>query len=424
MDFTIRPMTQAEHNYCYSWNSHLMATIGCIGHLCGDMGREGNGFYTTWFDHQEDLKTQAFKDELDTVVNALRSDPAYGGALASRGKLAAYCYAHPDGRITPDRNAYGFRLNTENYVYMLRLCSDWGDYNFYIYCYVRESLDCHMAEAGRGIRFVDSHYRETNTRDLDETQNRTHRILRVAAEDVSFLRDLQVGLSTLRAFQKHSQENLKDRQELFLWTAKNKVVRDVSEILEHVTVHKLLRYMDRQYAALRADRGRGRYNNMQYAVSEYRDYLDMCVKLGYDMGNSFVLYPKDLRQAHDKAQGRVKAKADAQMRRDFKAAMKSISGHLDFEDDGMKMVLPANAEDLAAEGNALHHCVGSYANRVARKECVILFLRQTEELDKPFYTVEVRSGKIAQVRGFHNGDPTPEVERFMAKWEQQVLRAA
>ena len=160
MDLTIRPMTQAEHNYCYSWNSHLMAVAGCIGHLRGDMGREGNSFYTTWFDHQEDLKVQAFKDELDTVVNALRSDPAYGGALASRGKLVAYCRAHPDGRITPDGNAYGFRLDTENYVYMLRLCSDWSDYNFYIYCYVRESLDCHMAEAERGIRFVTSGYRD------------------------------------------------------------------------------------------------------------------------------------------------------------------------------------------------------------------------------------------------------------------------
>lgn len=137
-----------------------MAAAGCIGHLRGDMGREGDSFYTTWFDHREDLKTQDFKTELDAVVNALRSDPAYGGALTSRGKLASYCYAHPDSRIAPDGNAYGFRLDTENFAYMLRLCSDWGDYNFYIYCYVRKVLDCHMAEAGRGIRFVTAGYRD------------------------------------------------------------------------------------------------------------------------------------------------------------------------------------------------------------------------------------------------------------------------
>lgn len=137
-----------------------MAAAGCIGHLRGDMGRDGEGFYTTWFDHREDLKAQAFKDELDTVVNALRFDPAYGGALAGRGKLAAYCRAHPDSRIGLDGREYGFRLDTDRYAYMLRLNPAWGEYNLYIYCYVRELLDCNMDEAGRGIRFVTSGYRD------------------------------------------------------------------------------------------------------------------------------------------------------------------------------------------------------------------------------------------------------------------------
>ena len=160
MDITIRPMARAEHNYCYSWSSHLMVAAGCIGHLRGDMGREGSSFYTTWFDHREDLKTQAFKDELDTVVNALRSDPAYGGVLASRGKLASYCCAHPESRMGADSQNYGFRADTKDYAYMLRLTPAQGEYNLYIYCYVREQLDQHMADAQRGIRFVSSGYRE------------------------------------------------------------------------------------------------------------------------------------------------------------------------------------------------------------------------------------------------------------------------
>lgn len=281
----------------------------------------------------------------------------------------------------------------------------------------------HLVKVGFFDLASDLAYREHDTSTLDETQNRTHRILRVAAEDVSFLRDLEVGLSTLRAFQKHSQANLKGRQELFLWAKKNEVVRDIGEILEHTTVHRLIRYMDSQYAALRLNGGKGRYGNMQYAVSEYRDYLNMCVKLGYDMGNSFVLYPKDLREAHDQVQGRIKAKADAQMRQDFKAAMGAISGRLDFEADGMKFLLPTTPEDLAAEGNANHTCVGSYADRVARKECIILFLRRCEDLTTPFYTVEVRGRKVVQVRGMKNCAPTPEVNAFMSKWERQVLRA-
>ena len=43
---------------------------------------------------------------------------------------------------------------------------------------------------------------------------------------------------------------------------------------------------------------------------------------------------------------------------------------------------------------------------------------------KPFYTVEIRNRKAVQVRGMQNADMTPEVKRFMDRWERQVLMAA
>ena len=278
----------------------------------------------------------------------------------------------------------------------------------------------HLVKVGFFNLACDLAYRDDYGHTLDESQGRTHRVLRVAAEDEPFLRELDADMETLKVFQGYA--GLKDRQRLLRWQLEHDVTRDIDHILEHMTGHKLMKYLDGQYAALRADGGRGRYGNMQYAVSEYRDYLDMCIKLGYDLGSSFVLYPKDLRQAHDRAARRVKAKADAQLRRYFKSAMQSISGNLDFEAGGMKLLLPSTPEELAVEGNALHHCVGSYADRVARKECVILFLRQCEDIGNPFYTVEVRGGKIAQVRGMRNCAPTPEVEKFMDEWEREVLR--
>ena len=271
------------------------------------------------------------------------------------------------------------------------------------------------------VYHADQHYPSPK---LDEAQNRTHRLLGVGPEDVGLLRDREAGMDELRYMQTYYRNGIKDRQRLLCWQMKHHVSRDITQILEYVTPHKFMKYISRQFAALRRDGTFGRYGNMQSAVSEYRDYLDMSAKLGYDMGNSFVLSPKNLREAHDQAQARLKARTDAQLRRDFKAAMEAISGRLDFEADGMKMVLPANAEDLAAEGNALHHCVGSYANRVARKECVILFLRRCEDLEKPFYTVEVRNRKVVQVQGMGHCAPTPEVRAFMDRWERQVLQAA
>lgn len=40
----------------------------------------------------------------------------------------------------------------------------------------------------------------------------------------------------------------------------------------------------------------------QDSVTEYKDYLDMCRWLDYDMKNRFVLYPKDLQKANDRVQ--------------------------------------------------------------------------------------------------------------------------
>ena len=95
----------------------------------------------------------------------------------------------------------------------------------------------------------------------------------------------------------------------------------------------------------------------------------------------------------------------------------------DFEKDGLKIVYPDTPDDVIAEGHALHHCVGSYTERVAEKECVILFLRRCADVSKPFYTIEVRGQEVVQVRGIGNCGMTPEVEAFVAAWKQGALCA-
>ena len=119
----------------------------------------------------------------------------------------------------------------------------------------------------------------------------------------------------------------------------------------------------------------------------------------------------------------MKHKKDAKVKRDFISIYQQLSGQLDFEKDGMKIVYPATPDDVVKEGHALHHCVGSYTERVAGKDCIILFLRKCSDDSKPFYTVEVRNQKAVQVRGEGNCAMTPEVKSFIAAWEQRVLSA-
>lgn len=279
----------------------------------------------------------------------------------------------------------------------------------------------HLVKTGFYSLVSDITYRHT-IRCLDESRNRTHQILGVAAEDVPFLRDIDVNIAALQIFQKYT--GIKGRQKLLLWQLEHKISRDIIPILQYMTPHKLMRYLDTQFLFLKLRRtqyGTARYKDMQAIVSEYRDYLEMCSDLEYNMKNSFVLYPHDLQKSHDKTAKRYKSKSEAITKKKFMAAYSCIEGQLDYEKDGMKIVYPETPDDMIAESHALHHCVDSYLSRVAKGECFILFLRKCADESTPFFTIEIRGNKPVQVRGVGNCSPTPEVEDFIKAWEQRVL---
>lgn len=160
---------------------------------------------------------------------------------------------------------------------------------------------------------------------------------------------------------------------------------------------------------------------MQDLVSEYRDYLGMSNKLDYNMKKNSVLFPKDLQKSHDKVARRLKHKADVKTKQEFIAAYKDISEQLCFEKDGLKLICPSVPEDVIAEGFALSHCVGDFIDRITRRECIILFIRKSCEIDKPYYTMEIRGKEVIQVRGIGNCAATPEVQAFVEQWKQQIL---
>ena len=69
-----RPLTPTEQKYTYAQSMQLEGQTGTIGHLRGDFATTGYGFYTTWFDTRPQWKSDEFKADLDTVINALRED--------------------------------------------------------------------------------------------------------------------------------------------------------------------------------------------------------------------------------------------------------------------------------------------------------------------------------------------------------------
>ncbi len=159
MDLEIWDILPNEQLYTYSQSTSIESRCGLIGHLRADMDTDGNGFFTTWDDHNTELKTQVFKDEFDEVIRSLRFDPKYGGILKDRKALARYCYSHTSCQMV-DGRSFGIRVDTDQYSYLCRLNPNKGEYNAYIYAYKREWLDQHLSEAQKGVRFIDPRYHE------------------------------------------------------------------------------------------------------------------------------------------------------------------------------------------------------------------------------------------------------------------------
>ncbi len=156
MNYTLRPMTEQERLYSYTQSSQIGSQTGNIGHLRADMGSNGEGFYSTWWDCRSDLKTDECKEEFNGLISNLREE---GQPLHNRTALSKYCFSHPEASNQDFRDFF-FRADTAEHAYMFRLNPNRGEYNCYCYIYKRSWLDQHLSESKRGIKFMDQNYNE------------------------------------------------------------------------------------------------------------------------------------------------------------------------------------------------------------------------------------------------------------------------
>lgn len=146
---------------------------------------------------------------------------------------------------------------------------------------------------------------------------------------------------------------------------------------------------------------------------DYVDYIKECEKLGYDLKEPSVIYPSDLRTAHRRTSALVKIENNLAIEQSIQVKYEQLHEACEWNDDKYAIVMPKTADEIITEGATLNHCVGGYCERVARGECIILFLRKIEEVDKPFFTVEIRPNMkkfyFVQCRGYKSSDPPKEI---------------
>ncbi len=160
MNIEILEATKPEQLYTFTQSSQIASQTGCLGHFRADFGPDGNEFHSSWENQRSDFKTDEFKEQFNEIIDELRHGTDNGKLFSSRANLARFCFRHPTAAIPQAKDSSAYRFDVGDYACLMRLNSNRGDYNVYIYVYVADWLDKHLLEAERGVRFIDPHYNE------------------------------------------------------------------------------------------------------------------------------------------------------------------------------------------------------------------------------------------------------------------------
>ena len=94
----------------------------------------------------------------------------------------------------------------------------------------------------------------------------------------------------------------------------------------------------------------------------------------------------------------------------------------EYEDGEFCVRVPKELDEITREGTILHHCVGGYKQSHAIGDTNIVFLRKKSAEAMPFYTVEIRNGRVVQIHGSHNRwlGNNPEAVPFVYEWLNKI----
>lgn len=159
---------------------------------------------------------------------------------------------------------------------------------------------------------------------------------------------------------------------------------------------------------------------------------------GMDTTDDIVRLPKDLKARHDYLVELGNARRDAEElkknRKKYAQLDKKIMKRLPdaaryFWEDETYMIIPAGkCEELMIEGRKLHHCVGRddyYMKKMAAGTSWICFLRKKENLEKPYYTLEIDMENDSVLQSYSEFDRRPDaatINGVLSKFKNSVKR--
>ncbi len=252
-------------------------------------------------------------------------------------------------------------------------------------------IKCGFVNDVRDMLYIDKSLVEF----VDWKQTELTKMLGVNRAELKYIRRSKISLRTLRdareAFPNFPANKAVGYFKTFD-TSREMLIRTL-ELVGRENLQRLVKYMSHQ----------------QCGLVTYKDYIENCRTLGYDLTSREILFPPHLDDAHDRAEAAMEArrfekrlKAEKLKQKQFNK-LKKERQRLEFKYGDYLIRQPKDAEEIIEEGQILRHCVGGYAERHLRGATTIMFLRRKSEPDKPFFTIEVDNDlEIVQCHGYRN----------------------
>lgn len=302
------------------------------------------------------------------------------------------------------------------------------DVEYYLDSVKRHPVYERLSKAGLGRLVIDDMHEYGRTLGKLEHTGNLAKALGIDKARMKRLRENRGGAGFLKWLQYEKALDTIFPDDMIRYFAEQKIEPDKLENMKkRMSERKICNYLKRQSALS------GR--SAKELISTWEDYIYMALRLGMDIREELIYKPKDLKKAHDEAVS-VSGGADVAKRAgeieekfpDIEKIYEEIREKYQYEEKKYSIIVPEKIEDIILEGKILGHCLHSsdrYFERTHIRESYIVFLRFTEEPERPYYTLEIEpDGTARQKRttGDNQNADFEEAKNFIRRWQQEIQK--
>ncbi|MDW8802508.1 PcfJ domain-containing protein [Clostridium sp. A1-XYC3] len=319
----------------------------------------------------EDMKNLSSQIELYCSKNKIV--PNYGSILK---KLSSY-------------------YNTYEYEIMLKKVLS----EYYVESFAKEGLS-YLIE----YNFLHSLQILEKTIYIDKAATTCSKILGVPKKVICYIRENRLKASNILELQRFFRENNYNDFKEFLCSE--------NSIFEVSDLHYLNFLLRNGYSAHRLNKYAAEIiNEEDLGKSSFLTYLVDSVRMSKAGDLEFKLYGRRLKQRHDELASKYKLVKNEIINKKLLEISRDIV--VNQYGDKYVAIIPKSVKDFEEEGQNQKNCVLSYAESMVNGDIIILFIRDKNELDKSYITLEIRKKKIVQAKKFANGSINYEDKEYL-----------